>query len=157
SGCQRVAIRMHSFETTSITVAYQRRCEDRVKVIDFDDGVVIAVADGAGGTGAGGQAADTVIREVTALASLGHDATRWCDILRQTDYRVGEGESTCVVAACSRQGIVGASVGDSKAWLLDNDDLNDLTRGQVRKPLLGSGGALPVGFSHPSSHGLLLV
>jgi hypothetical protein len=148
---------MHGFETTSITVAYQRRCEDRVKVLEFDDGVGIVVADGAGGTGAGAQAAETVLREVEASASLEHSATSWCNILRQTDYRVGLGESTCVVAAWSSKGIAGASVGDSKAWLLENDDLNDLTSSQIRKPLLGSGEAQPVGFSHPSSQGLLLV
>lgn len=148
---------MHSFETTSITVAYQHRCEDRVQVIDFDEGVVIVVADGAGGTGAGGQAADTVIREVAAAASLEHDAESWSAILRQTDHRIGVGESTCVVVARSPRGMVGASVGDSRAWLLENDDLNDLTRNQVRKPLLGTGEAQPVGFSHPVSQGLLLV
>jgi len=148
---------MSGFETTSITIAYQQRCEDRVKVIEFDDGVVIAVADGAGGTSAGGQAAETVIQELTASASLEHDQAAWCDILRQTDCRVTAGESTCVVVACSLKGITGASVGDSRAWLLENDELNDLTRCQVRKPLLGSGAALPVGFTHPPSQGLLLV
>jgi serine/threonine protein phosphatase PrpC len=148
---------MHGFETTFATVAYQRRCDDRVKVIDFDEGVVVVVADGAGGTSAGGQAADTVIREITSAASLEHDAASWCEILRQTDHRVGVGESTCVIVARSPRGIVGASVGDSRAWLLENDDLNDLTRNQVRKPLLGTGEARPVGFTHPASPGLMLV
>jgi serine/threonine protein phosphatase PrpC len=148
---------MLTFETTSITVAYRQRCEDRVRVIELDGGVVIVVADGAGGTGAGGEAADTVIREVTAAASLERDAESWCEVLRQTDQRVAAGESTCVVVARSDRGIVGASVGDSRAWLLENDDVNDLTRDQVRKPLLGTGEARPVGFSHPPSPGLLLV
>jgi hypothetical protein len=62
-----------------------------------------------------------------------------------------------VVLARSAPGIVGASVGDSSAWLLEDDQVNDLTRGQVRKPLLGTGEARPVGFSHPASPGLLLV
>jgi serine/threonine protein phosphatase PrpC len=92
-----------------------------------------------------------------AVASLEHDAESWCKILRQTDHRVGPGQSTCVVVARSSKGIVGASVGDSKAWLLENDNINDLTRDQVRKPLLGSGEAKPVAFSHPPSQGLLLV
>jgi hypothetical protein len=148
---------MHGFETTSITVAYQRRCEDRVKVLEFDDGVVIVVADGAGGSGAGSQAAECVIREITASASMKHDEAAWCDVLRQTDCRVSDGESTCVVVACSASGIVGASVGDSKAWLLENDGLIDLTRTQERKPLLGSGESRPVGFTHPPVQGLLLV
>ncbi len=148
---------MLPFETTSITVAYQSRCEDRVKVVELDGGVVIAVADGAGGTGAGAEAAETVIREVEAAAALERDSERWCEILRQTDHRVGAGESTGVVVARSARGIVGASVGDSRAWLVEDDQLNDLTRGQLRKPLLGTGEALPVGFSHPPSRGLLLV
>src|SRR5581483_5128032 len=105
---------MNGFETTSVTVAQQRRCQDRVKVLDFADGVVIIVADGAGGMGGGEQAAETVIREVTASASLDHDAAAWCGILRQTDLRVAVGESTCVVVARSPKAIVGASVGDSK-------------------------------------------
>jgi len=148
---------MHSFETTSINVPYQQHSQDRVRVLDFDDGVVIVVADGAGGSGGGDQAAETVLREVTASASLDNDATAWCDILRQTDQRIGVGESTCVVVARSARGIVGASVGDSRAWLIESDDLADLTKSQVRKPLLGSGDARPVGFQHPASQGLLLV
>lgn len=148
---------MAGFETTTVTVPYRSRCEDRVKVLDFDDGVVIAVADGAGGTGAGDQAAETVIREITASASLGHDKAAWCSILQQIDFRVGVGESTCVVVACSSQGIVGASVGDSQAWFIANGELQDLTENRVRKPLLGSGKAVPTGFSHPSAQGLLLV
>ncbi len=148
---------MPGFETTSITVPYRQRCQDRVKVIDLDNGVVIAVADGAGGTGAGEEAAETVIREVSAVASLEHDARAWCEILTQIDCRIGDGESTCAVAAWSAEGIVGASVGDSRAWLLENDELIDLTTGEFRKPLLGTGEARPVGFTHPLSHGLLLV
>jgi serine/threonine protein phosphatase PrpC len=148
---------MHRFETSSVTVAQRGRTQDRTTVLDFEQGVVIVVADGAGGSGAGGQAADTVIHEISASASLEHDGSRWCSILRQTDCRTGAGEATCVVAAVSSNGIVGASVGDSVAWLIDNGELIDLTRNQVRKPLLGSGRAEPVPFEHSSLSGILLV
>jgi serine/threonine protein phosphatase PrpC len=148
---------MTDFETTSITVPYQQRCADRVKVIEVDEDVVIVVADGAGGSGGGEQAAETVIREVTAAASMEHDADSWCNLLGQIDYRIGFGESTCVVVARSSKRIVGASVGDSRAWLVESEDLIDLTRNQSRKPLLGSGEAKPVAFTHPPSLGLLLV
>jgi serine/threonine protein phosphatase PrpC len=151
-----VSVAMLPFETTSVTVAYRQRCEDRVKVVELDGGVVIIVADGAGGTGAGAEAAETVIREVTAAASLERDAEGWCDVLRQTDHRIGAGESTCVVVARSARGLVGAGVGDSKAWLLETEII-DLTASQVRKPLLGSGEARPVGFSRSPSPGLLLA
>jgi serine/threonine protein phosphatase PrpC len=148
---------MNGFESTSITVAQQRRCQDRVKVLNLDSGVVIIVADGAGGTGGGEQAAETVTREVSAAASLDHDAATWCGVLRQTDQRVAVGEATCVVLAWSERGIVGTSVGDSQAWLVEEGVLNDLTKDQVRKPLLGSGKAQPAGFQHPPSRGLLIV
>jgi serine/threonine protein phosphatase PrpC len=148
---------MLCFETTSVTVACRQRCEDRVKVIELDGGVVIVVADGAGGSSAGAEAADTVIREVSARASLEHDQETWCQILRQADHRIGAGEATCVVVARSTRGLAGASVGDSRAWLLDASGLNDLTKGQHRKPLLGSGEARPVGFAASPSHDLLLV
>jgi serine/threonine protein phosphatase PrpC len=148
---------MLSFETTSLVVASQQRCQDRVRVVELDGGVVIVVADGAGGTGAGAEAAETVIREVVASASLDRDADGWCKVLHQTDHRIGVGESTCVVAARSASGIVGASVGDTRAWLLQDEEINDLTAAQVRKPLLGTGEARPVGFSHPPAPGLLLV
>src|SRR5690348_13866330 len=102
---------MLSFETTAVTVAARQRCEDRVGVVDLDGGVVIVVADGAGGTGAGAQAADAAVREVTAAAALGRDAAGWCEVLRQTDFRVGAGESTCVVVAWSAGGVVGRRPG----------------------------------------------
>jgi len=148
---------MTGFETTSVTVPSGRRCQDRVNVMEFDDGVVIVVADGAGGIGGGDLAAETVIREVTASASMTRDAEAWCGLLRQIDHRVGVGESTCVVVAVSQRGIVGASVGDSQAWLIADGKLENLTAGQIRKPLLGSGDAVPVGFTHDSRPSLLLV
>jgi serine/threonine protein phosphatase PrpC len=148
---------MHPFETAFLTVPYQRRCEDRVTVIEDGDRVVIAVADGAGGSGAGDQAAAAVIREITASVPLAHDQDSCCRLLAQIDCRIGDGESTGVVVAVCPEGICGASVGDSKAWLIHDGALTDLTRDQVRKPLLGSGRAKPVGFSHGPLEGILIV
>jgi serine/threonine protein phosphatase PrpC len=148
---------MSRYETTSVAVAYRKRCEDRVLAIDLDDAVVLAVADGAGGTGSGDQAADAVLREVTAYASRDHDDEAWREIPRQTDFRIGAGESTGAVVVRSASGFVGASVGDCKVWLLEDGTLHDLTENQARKPLLGSGEAQPVGFARPASDGLLLV
>lgn len=148
---------MQTYETTSVTASQKPRGEDRVKIVECDGGVVIIVADGAGGGGSGGEAADTVVREVATFATLERSAEGWCEILRQTDLRIASGESTCVVVARSEHGIVGASVGDSEAWLIEAETLSDLTKTQSRKPLLGSGEAHPVGFSQPPSTGLLLV
>jgi hypothetical protein len=148
---------MHGFETASITVAYRGCCEDRVAILEDGERIVIAVADGAGGSGAGGQAANIVVREIATAASLTHDQESWCRLLQQIDYRIGEGESTGVVVAVSSSGICGASVGDSRAWLIQDGELHDFTKNQVRKPLLGSGQSAPVGFGHTSSRGILIV
>jgi serine/threonine protein phosphatase PrpC len=64
---------------------------------------------------------------------------------------------TGVVLTITSQGVVGASVGDSGAWVIRADDYIDLTSCQHRKPLLGSGRAMVVGFSQPSITGTLLV
>src|SRR5579885_2149637 len=146
---------MHNFETTPSTGAYRQRCEDRVKVIELGDGVVIVVADGAGGTGAGEQAAESVIREVTAAASLERDADSWCEVLRQTGCRVGAGESTCVVVARSPRGIVGASVGAGRGcWRITPKEPGPirphgfrLNRRSVGRP---QGGAVSVPANSPA-------
>ena len=148
---------MHGFETAKLTVASGRRCQDQVSVIHFESGVVIAVADGAGGTGNGDVAARTVIAEISSAAAMTLDQAGWCSLLRQIDHRIGAGESTCVVLSVSREGISGASVGDSQAWLIQDSVIDNLTRNQIRKPLLGSGEAQPVGFTHAASPALLLV
>jgi serine/threonine protein phosphatase PrpC len=148
---------MHAFQTASITVPYRRCCEDRVLVLTDTERVVLAVADGAGGSGAGGQAADDVVREISAAASQCQEPETWCHLLTQIDHRLGAGESTAVVATVSAGGICGAGVGDSWAWLIEDGELKDLSAAQPRKPLLGSGEAVPVGFSHPPSRGLLIL
>jgi serine/threonine protein phosphatase PrpC len=67
------------------------------------------------------------------------------------------GETTTVVAVVSSEGIYGASVGDSGAWLVRGGGIDDLTAHQIRKPFLGMGAATPVGFSRTSCNGILLV
>jgi serine/threonine protein phosphatase PrpC len=44
-----------------------------------------------------------------------------------------------VIVSITAAGIAGASVGDSGAWLIQGSDILDLTDGQARKPLVGSG------------------
>jgi PPM family protein phosphatase len=56
------------------------------------------------------------------------------------------GEATAVIAILVDGQVWGASVGDSGAWLISTSGIVDLTRDQKRKPLLGSGNAIPIGF-----------
>lgn len=148
---------MNPFETVRATQAYREICEDRVAVFEDQDRTVVVVADGAGGTGSGDAAALTVIREVESAYSNMHSANEWAAWMRQVDCRIGEGGSTAVVVDVRTIGIAGASVGDSRAMLIKDGTLIDLTSQQNRKPLLGSGLAEPLGFVSPPLDGLLLV
>jgi serine/threonine protein phosphatase PrpC len=119
-------------------VATRGTGDDRACVCTVEGGIVIALADGAGGTGNGAQAAQAIVD----AASASHLATDWCALLSNLDEdgtRLGHGQSTAVALSLSASGIAGASVGDSGAWIITAADVIDLTVGQTRKPLVGSG------------------
>jgi PPM family protein phosphatase len=122
-----------------------------------DGRTIIVVADGAGGTGNGERAAETVVREVTSSYPAITTAEQWEAKLREIDLRLGLGESTAVVVELRTDAILGASVGDSRAWIIRDGELIDLTASQIRKPLLGSGEAQPVHFSAGPLLGTLIV
>lgn len=146
---------MSVFESVQLVEASEGRGQDRIFVLNRADRMVIAVADGAGGTGAGDVAADTVIREVESAADA--DSIDWSDVLQQVDLRIPDGQTTAVVVDVSVDGIRGASVGDSQAWIIHDGQIIELTRHQIRKPLLGAGDAIPISFEATSLTGLLLV
>lgn len=141
--------------------------EDRLLVVRAADATLVAVADGAGGTGSGAEAAEAVLAglddasrldgepSASALATL--DLTQ---LLATLDARVAAtgGETTCVAAVVTDDLVRGASVGDSRAWLIPPDGAPiDLTSAQRRKPLLGSGRAAPVTFGPEALEGTLLL
>lgn len=148
---------MSLFETVAATESAHERGEDRVGVFVADERTVIVVADGAGGVGDGHLAAEAVVREVGAAWPHVESAAQWLEALRQIDFRISAGESTAVVVDLRPDGIMGASVGDSEAWLVRDGRIVNLTEGQQRKPLLGSGNAAPVSFQTGALDGVLLV
>lgn len=126
-------------------------------MIQYEERTIIVVADGAGGVGNGDLAAETVIREATNDHLNITTGEAWEAELRQIDCRIGAGESTAVVADLRGDSIIGASVGDSRAWIICEGELVDLTVNQVRKPLLGSRSARPTRFFHGPLNGTLIV
>ena len=123
-----------------------------------DAGLIVTLADGAGGVGAGAAAAQTIIDGAAAWTPASSDAGA---LLRDLDRRLAgstAGQSTAVVLYLSASGLVGASVGDSGAWIIRDGSLDDITGAQNRKPLVGSGAAAPVAFgAGPLAGGTLLV
>lgn len=139
------------------------RSEDRAWAIEAPWGWLAGVADGAGGTTGGAAAADLVERAARdALRTADPEApSAWERLLLDVDRRIvaaGAGQTTAVLVAVTPTRWCGASVGDSVAWGLARDGSTaDLTDRQRRKPLLGSGEAVPVGFSAAARGRLLLA
>src|SRR5262245_25397084 len=150
---------MIHFATAALRESSRRDSEDHVDIRTLGDRILIALADGAGGTPNGGPAAKLAVRAI-----LEHeprlDPAAWVLCLTEIDRRLSEGgsggETTAVAAMISSDAIVGASVGDSGAWFIGEKDCVDLTEGQERKPFLGSGVAVPRMFRYGPGPGTLL-
>jgi serine/threonine protein phosphatase PrpC len=146
-----------SWETAQAVESYRSHCEDRATVFREEGRVVIVVADGAGGIGHGEAAAESIVRLARDDFPRCRNKHAWTEALARWDYSITPGEATAVVVDIDDERICGASVGDSRAWQVADGETSDLTKHQVRKPLLGSGVARPVGFDAEPLRGLLIV
>jgi PPM family protein phosphatase len=121
---------------------------------------VALLADGAGGVSGGAAAAQRFIEYFSTDSDFAPD--NLCshfsrvNALIQGDQNAGDTTGIAVVVDKTR--LFGASVGDSEAWFFPTDgEFVDLTSGQVRKPLLGSGSATTIPFSMEVRSGILLL
>jgi serine/threonine protein phosphatase PrpC len=116
----------------------------------MEGATLVGVADGAGGVSGGAATADAFCR-----------ALRDCVGARPAAWEVWMAHLDGALAASGRLGLaaavvveirddatlLGASVGDCEASILLSGEWHDLTGGQQRKPLFGSGQCRPVAFS----------
>jgi serine/threonine protein phosphatase PrpC len=151
-------------ETVQLVELQSPRGQDRAKVFPCAAGLVIVLADGAGGRPGGAEAAEGAVNAIMQVIESGRfpaDPFGWVAELRRIDGVLAEdhlsGETTVVVATVTSAGVYGASVGDSGAWLIGAERWTELTAGQVRKPFLGMGAAVPRPFAAPKSPATLLV
>lgn len=129
--------------------------QDRGLVLPCEHGVVVALADGAGGTSGGERAAKAVVDRVAGVASHAYD---WYQLLAELDMQqIGYGQTTAVVLWVTRDKIVGASAGDSGAWIVRDSGIEDITSHQHRKPLIGDGAIVTSIECGPLRGGTLVV
>ena len=135
--------------------------DDRAEILERDDGLLVAVIDGVGGSARASAAADAalvVIRQSCADLVEAVDATALlASIDRQLAAVVAGGQVAAVVATVTAAGVRGASADDCGAWLVGADGYSDLTEGQVKKPFLGSGQARVLPFAARLDGTLLLA
>jgi PPM family protein phosphatase len=136
--------------------------QDRAEFIWRDSNLVLVVADGAGGMGGGAEAAEFVVNGIKMqIVSTDLNSEALNDILVSLDREMAAlasfGETTCVIAVLSDNGVIGTSVGDSGSFIFSKAGVDHLTANQIRKPFLGSGRAIPIGFSRDHFDGTLLV
>ncbi len=133
--------------------------DDRAVAFDFAGGQLLVVADGAGGMSGGAAAAQAVVDQLRDLPN--NVEPDWVDVLLRLDRYLSSsasfGETTAVLVHVTSDHVAGASVGDSGGWMFALGIWLNLLEDQKRKPLLGSGVAVPVGFGpFPVGERLLL-
>lgn len=122
-----------------------------------DEGLIVAFADGAGGSGDGLHAAKATVQCIKSHLDALTDAAACERVLKQADHQISGGESTGIVIAIRDGRLFGASAGDSGAMVVDYEDVTNLTGHQHQKPRLGSRLANPVGFENTFEAGVLIV
>lgn len=126
--------------------------DDRLYVAKVGGSIWFCIADGAGGTGSGDRASSYIIEAFAELTRISdfNSADDFESFLRAIDLGLASegfgGESTALLGKVENGIVVGASVGDSDAWLFNHEYEYLLTSLQYVKPLLGSGKSIPIGF-----------
>ena len=145
-----------------LTAAGNPENQDRGIILVDDLRAVLCVADGAGGRSGGMEAAAMAMEFIRHGVTSLHSAESCVALLRAMDEAVSKdamaGETTCVLVVVTGETVFGASVGDSGAWIIPEAGAHlDLTRGQQRKPFVGTSIANPVSFNYPKPEALLLL
>ncbi len=140
----------------------EKNFRDRAENFWCGSSLVLVVADGAGGISGGAEAAQFLVEGVKKrIGATSIDTDGLIELLTSLDREMADigafGETTGVVAVLSGNGIFGASVGDSGAFVFSKTGLENLTANQTRKPFFGSGRAIPIPFTRESLSGTLLV
>ena len=139
------------------TAAGNPENQDRGGVIEASIGLVMVVADGAGGQSGSAEAAGMAVELVRQKSNELSDANACVAFLQSMDRAISKdqvaGETTCALAVVTRDGVYGASVGDSGVWVINESWFINLTERQTRKHFIGSGSAWPSSFEYRTTDG----
>jgi serine/threonine protein phosphatase PrpC len=154
----------HPYIYARALASSRQRPEDAVGVFERDDVLVAALADGAGGIRGGDAASRSLVLVAESAASdpafAVKDIGAWIDLFRSADAALaakGAGVTTGVVVVLGPRGLIGISIGDSEAWVVTSNQIDDLTVGQQTRQRLGGGPAALATFERPFLAGVLVI
>ena len=138
---------------------------DRLSVLRDAHRTLIALADGADSTAGAQTAAARTVNELARCfrnGTLPQDPRDWVMILEAIDHVVfsdpDAGETSALVMLVQQGVVVGASVGDSIAYVIPPvGERQLLTTRQRKAPCIGTGLASPVGFGPVQLDGKLIT
>jgi serine/threonine protein phosphatase PrpC len=118
-----------SFSVAQALAFVREPGQDRLAVLQHEDALIVVVADGVGGISGGAAAADLLLKLIEEAAiAPSFDPLRseaWAELLTRADVVLEAdphaGETTGVVIAVAEGLVVGASCGDSGAWMVGDD------------------------------------
>lgn len=151
------------FKISSYLEQQNLKGDDALYVVEIGSSIWFCISDGAGGSGGGDKASLYVIETFKSLTSIEKfdSPEDFESFLRKLDLELSVesncGEATAIIGKIEDVTVVGASVGDSQAWLFNREYDYELTSMQNLKPLLGTGNALPIGFGPFSVDGAVLL
>jgi serine/threonine protein phosphatase PrpC len=137
--------------------------EDRAEVFEYEDVLIVVVADGAGGLTGGAAASDALVNAVRARIGEQpfdpYNMRAWVAVLSRADSDIARGaaggETTAIVAVIGPAGVIGVSAGDSEAWMVGSRT-DRLTEKQDRTRI-GTGQARPTPFHRRTMDGVLVI
>src|SRR5579863_1212131 len=143
----------HPYQYIQVAASNREQSEDAAAVFEREESLVLALGDGAGGIRGGAIASRALVAAVkSAVDDPVSDLTNaryLAVLLRATDAALAKhsgGETTGIVVVLSPSKLIGASAGDSEAWVINSKGVDDLTVGQNTRWRLGSGRAVPTTF-----------
>ena len=136
-------------DVSTRNLAARDQSDDRLCVVPLPSGLAVVEADGAGGMGGAAEAAECAAHLVAEKAETLSSSLECARLIRAIDRVLadrGSGQTTLAVAILRGEELFGAAVGDSEVWTVVGQHYIRLTEGTARKPLVGSGHAVPRQF-----------
>ena len=124
------------------------RGEDRAVIYPFADSTTVVLADGAGGTTGGAEAADLLI--TTLAKPLPPVPVALCDALLEADTALDtdrfSGTAACALLCFDNKTLAGAVVGDVDVFRISGDSIESLVEHRDVKSTLGRNECWPASF-----------